>query len=315
MIRSALHKDFDVLGFSGHSFTYYDKSYCMPENGITEYIREVRTAAQFFEKDPELAANFYAYDMDYRKPLRIYLGIEQDLYYDYKLALRKPDGIFNPGTSDGVYDYVIGSTHAFRLTWDELEERRGSVKGFRDPFMPGVEESDDGVYIYVDYGTEPFKWAADEIYHGDYMGIVRDYFKEEARIVAETDCDIVGHFDLLLKFNEKERFFDESSYQYKTARDRALEQIFRDFRSKGRAPVFEINTGAMARGYRSVPYPSPETLRLIREMGGQIVINSDCHKAELLDYGFGEAVDEAKNAGFREALFVVPEGRAELMRI
>ena len=56
MIRSAVEKDFDVLGFSGHSFTSFDKSYCMSEEGTKEYIDSVLASKHFFEKDPELAA-------------------------------------------------------------------------------------------------------------------------------------------------------------------------------------------------------------------------------------------------------------------
>ena len=288
-----------MLGFSGHSFTYFDKSYCMSEEGTLEYIDDVLAAKEFFLRDPDLAACFYAWDMDKCRPLRVYLGIEQDLYSD-EPALRQAHGLFNPGTPGGVYDYIIGSTHAFRLTWAELDERRGSARSLWEPRMNGVEFSDDGAYIYVDYGTEPFKWAAENIYHGDYMAIAEDYFKDEGGIVSETDCDIVGHFDLLLKFNEKENFFDEDSPRYKAARDKALTRIFADFKAKGREPVFEINTGAMAKGYRTKPYPSQETLALIRDMGGAIVTNSDCHNAELLDYGLEEAEKLALDTGFRK---------------
>ena len=298
MISSALHKDFDVLGFSGHSFTYFDKSYCMSEEETLQYIEGVNSAKEFFIKDPERAANFYAYDMDYRKPLRIYLGVEQDLYSD-KPALRKPRGIFNPGTPEGVYDYIIGSTHAFRLNWNELEYYVRDLHTYREPDLNGVTDSDDGVYLYVDYSLEAMEWAIANIFKGDPLTFAEWYFLDEGRIVDETDCDIVGHFDLLTKFNEQKKLFEETSPRFKRSRDHALEMIFRSFKAKGRTPIFEINTGAMAKGYRTTPYPSQETLGIIREMGGRIVINSDCHKAELLDYCLEEAERYALNAGFK----------------
>ncbi|MBQ6088027.1 MAG: hypothetical protein IJK95_00550, partial [Firmicutes bacterium] len=65
--------------------------------------------------------------------------------------------------------------------------------------------------------------------------------------------------------------------------------------------LFEVNTGAMAKGYRTVPYPSADTLSVIKEMGGQLIINSDCHKAEKLDHGFAEAKTAIEKAGFRKA--------------
>ena len=63
-------------------------------------------------------------------------------------------------------------------------------------------------------------------------------------------------------------------------------------------PVFEINTGAMARGYRRTPYPSRRILEEICARGCSIIINSDCHHAPQLDFAYAQAVELAKSAGF-----------------
>ena len=311
MIRSAILKDFDVLGFSGHSFTYFDKSYCMTEEGTEDYISDVLAAKNFFKKDPELAANFYAYTAEYKKPLRIYLGTEQDLYSEQP-ALRAENGLFGPGYKNGVYDYVIGSTHAFLLSWGEVSDLMGPGKSFTDPFIDGIEADFEGAFIYVDNKPEAVTWSVENIWHGDALGFAEAYFRDEARIAEDTDCDIVGHFDLLLKYNEKYGLFDESSVRYRNARDMALERIMGIFRTKGRRPLFEVNTGAMAKGYRTVPYPSEETVKVIRDMGGQFIINSDCHRAECLDYGFAEAEDLLSGCGCKKELIDVPRGKLEI---
>ena len=300
MIASAVRKDFDVLGFSGHSFTSFDESYCMTEEGTKEYISSVIAARNFFREDPELAAEHYGYKPDKRKPLQIFLGIEQDLYADGQ-ALRCSEGLFNRGSADGVFDYVIGSTHAFRLSWEETEEIRGGSRDLKDPLIDGVEFCDDGIYLYVDNKSEAIGWAIENIYRGDAMAFAESYFRDESRIVDDTDCDFAGHFDLILKHNEQGHYFDETAKRYKNARDKALEKIFSSFSKKGRRPIFEVNTGAMAKGYRTVPYPSADTLGVIREMGGQMIVNSDCHRAEMLDYGFHEAEALLAAAGFRKA--------------
>ena len=61
--------------------------------------------------------------------------------------------------------------------------------------------------------------------------------------------------------------------------------------------IFEINTGAMAKGWKSSPYPAPWILKYIASKGGSVIINSDCHKAEFLDFGFDEALALAKSCG------------------
>ena len=311
MIRSALIREFDVLGFSGHSYTGFDPSYCMSEDGIIDYLDEVTDAMEVFNRDQDLAKGLYAPDVIGAKDLRIYLGIEQDLYSSYP-SLRKEHGLLNPGHEYGTFDYIIGSTHAFKITRDELKERVGDPNALKKPGTKGVVFSEDGIYIYVDYGAEAIRWAAETIYNGDQLAFAEAYFRDGSRIVSATDCDIVGHFDLLLKFNDREGLFDEKAPRYIKARDQALERIFEDFRLKHMTPVFEVNTGAMARGYRSAPYPSADSLREIRERGGQVMINSDCHNARYLDYGFSEARKLVLDTGFRSELMEAPGGDLEI---
>ena len=311
MIGSALEKGFDVLGFSGHSYTGFDESYCMSDEKILGYLDDITEACRFFEIEPDAAKYYYAPDLQEAKDLRIYVGIEQDLY-SARPVLRKSQGLLNEGARYGTFDYIIGSVHAFRLSWQEIRDLGSDLKRTEDPGMKGIVFSDEGVYIYVDYGPEALRWAIDRVFGGDPLTLCEAYFRDESLIVRDTDCDIVGHFDLLLKFNEKERMFDETAPRYRAARDLALNWIFDDFRDLGHEPIFEVNTGAMARGYRTVPYPSPDSLEAIRRRGGKIVINSDCHQAELLDHAFAEARDYVIKAGFRPELIDVPGGKLEI---
>ena len=50
--------------------------------------------------------------------------------------------------------------------------------------------------------------------------------------------------------------------------------------------IFEINTGAKAKEWKKAPYPAPWFLKYISSKGGAVIINSDCHKAEFLDFAF-----------------------------
>ena len=55
--------------------------------------------------------------------------------------------------------------------------------------------------------------------------------------------------------------------------------------------------GAMAKGWKTAPYPAPWILKHIAAKGGSIIINSDCHKAEALDFAFDEALALAHSTG------------------
>jgi histidinol-phosphatase (PHP family) len=54
----------------------------------------------------------------------------------------------------------------------------------------------------------------------------------------------------------------------------------------GDKPVFEINTGAMAKGYRTSPYPAADQMKYIRNKGGILIYSSDSHSVDTVGYGF-----------------------------
>ena len=56
--------------------------------------------------------------------------------------------------------------------------------------------------------------------------------------------------------------------------------------------LFEINTGAMARGYRTTPYPGPILRRAIARKGGTFILSSDCHRKEQLLYGLEDQLNQ-----------------------
>ena len=93
------------------------------------------------------------------------------------------------------------------------------------------------------------------------------------------------------KFNEGDALFSTEDYRYRRPMIDALDALLKT------DAAFEINTGAMSRGCRMTPYPSPYVLRRIAEKRGLVVLNSDCHRKESLTYGFADAVRFARSCG------------------
>ncbi len=151
------------------------------------------------------------------------------------------------------YDYVIGSVHYI-------------LKG--------------GEYIPVDETADILKQAAKDYFSGDIMSLCEAYFEEVGEVYEKTKCDIVGHFDLITKFNEQEKLFDETDPRYINACKKAVDRIIKNCK------VFEINTGAISRGYRTTPYPSDEIRDYIRQKGGKLILSSDSHQKETLCFEF-----------------------------
>ena len=113
--------------------------------------------------------------------------------------------------------------------------------------------------------------------------------------IQGTGAQVLGHIELVMKFNEARDLFDDADPRFLKP---ALECAELAARS---GKLIEINTGAIARGYRTQPYPGPAMLRRIRECGGRIILTSDCHDSDYLDCGFADAAALARACGFETA--------------
>ncbi|MBQ2955100.1 MAG: PHP domain-containing protein [Clostridia bacterium] len=163
------------------------------------------------------------------------------------------------------YDYILGGIHYFY---------RGE-EGYP-----------------IDHSPEDTRLGADRIYGGDMMAACEGYYRTMIDMMENMKPDIVAHYDLMTKCNEDGLLIDEDNPRYRKAAIGALEAV------KAADALLEVNTGAMARGFRTRPYPAPFLLKEWKRMGGRIILGSDCHRSELLDYGFDMAVEYARAAGF-----------------
>lgn len=120
------------------------------------------------------------------------------------------------------------------------------------------------------------------------------FFANYASMAQIPEVDIVGHFDLLTKYNEQGALYDTQSAWYRDAAFAAMETL------NAAGKIFEMNTGAISRGYRTTPYPSPELLRHLHDIGGRIVISSDSHSASSICCAFEQCEQIARSCGFDE---------------
>ncbi len=133
---------------------------------------------------------------------------------------------------------------------------------------------------------------------GDKLAFAKAYFDELVAHVKRNKPTIVGHFDVLTKFS----LMDEQDPTYRRMALDALEQVV------AVTPVVEINTGAISRKWRDIPYPADFLLRGLREMGGKIILGADTHAVDTIDCAFPLAVEIAKKAGFDTLLTLWPDG-------
>ncbi|MBF0387879.1 MAG: histidinol-phosphatase HisJ [Candidatus Omnitrophica bacterium] len=166
---------------------------------------------------------------------------------------------FLPGFEDGTrqmlaaypYDYVIGSVH-FIAKW-----------GFDDPIQL----------------TEWDQKDVNEVY--------REYFKLVRQSALTGLFDILGHIDLVKKFNfhPTEDMTDEIQ---------ANAEAFRTARV-----VIEINSSGLHKPAGEI-YPALDHLKVYRAHGVPITFGSDAHKPVQVGRDFAKARDWALAAGYSE---------------
>lgn len=196
----------------------------------------------------------------------------------------------------GRMDVLLG------IEWDS--QSAGNPPAWLDYWIGSVHNLYDpqtGWYHPVDWDAEKLLACRDALFGGDIWETVRGYYQEVARMAARRPT-ILGHIDLITKYNGQGGLFDEDDPRYRSA---ALEALHA---ADPAATVLEINTGAMARGCRTSPYPALFLLRGWRAMGGGIILTADAHSAEGIVYGYDAAAALARTAGFREHLVLTRRG-------
>ena len=137
----------------------------------------------------------------------------------------------------------------------------------------------NGVHFTVDYTLEQMNDALKSF--GSAKKLIENYFEDYLCFAQEVPFDIVGHIDIYTKLNEKNRLFDESGSRYEDLVIPFIDEIAKT------GKIFEVNTGAMAKGYRTRPYPAPFILKHLLEIGAPIILSSDSHSTGTICHAFG----------------------------
>ena len=148
--------------------------------------------------------------------------------------------------------------------------------------------------VCVDESRPILENAAERHFDGDFYALCKAYFRTVAESCA-SPAQVLGHMDLVMKFNEARDLFDDADPRYLRCALEAADA------AADSGKLVEINTGAIARGYRTQPYPGPAILRRLAERSARIILSSDCHDSRYLDCGFSDAAALARACGFKSA--------------
>ncbi len=147
-------------------------------------------------------------------------------------------------------------------------------------------------FYSLDTNPEMLKQCIDDVFDGNQLAFAESYYSNFCDYILARRPDIIGHFDLITKYEEKytDYFFGNKRYF----------EIAKKYINKAAESecIFEVNTGAIARGHRTTPYPAENLLYELKRANAKITITSDCHNKFMLDCNFDESKKMLKDIGF-----------------
>lgn len=172
----------------------------------------------------------------------------------------------------GEADYIRGVTAPERSRYSALglDYIIGSVHSVMAP---------DGAEVQVDASPEELARGIAAHFGGDGAAFVKAYFAQEREMLG-FDFDVVGHPDLVRKFNVRHPYFDDSAKWYLEELEKTADAV------AASGKTVEVNTGAISRGWLDDAYPSPLFRGLLRERGVRFILSSDSHAAGTVDCAF-----------------------------
>ncbi len=130
------------------------------------------------------------------------------------------------------------------------------------------------------------------LFDGDIRYAVTAYWKQVREMVATQQFDIVAHLDKI-KMHNRNRYFTQDEKWYRRQLTETLELIAR------KGLIVEVNTRGIYKGRSDELFPGPDALKMMRELGIPVMLNSDAHKPEELSKYFPEAREILKKIGFK----------------
>lgn len=157
-------------------------------------------------------------------------------------------------------------------------------------------------YFSIDYKPEVFEMVLKNVTGGDVKRLLERYYNNLTQFLLEYKPDIAGHLDLIKKLNSDGRYFDPKSAWYRKMLDSVCEKVAES------GCIVEVNTGGIARGYISEPYPSAEILTRLHALNVPVTISSDAHDIDSLDYWFDETESLLKKTGYKSIKQLTAKG-------
>ena len=163
--------------------------------------------------------------------------------------------------SSARFDYIVGSVHSIGDTW-------------------------------IDLNPDTSERAARE--NGGWEALRALYFDRLACLIETLRPEVVGHVDLIRRFEAPEFRFSAEALQHA---ERVLEAAL------AAGSAIEVNAAPARRGFGPV-YPGVQVLTRAREMGVPVTLGDDSHGPEGVGIGLDACLQAIAQAGYRQVHYL-----------
>ena len=186
---------------------------------------------------------------------------------------------------------VLVGMETERLPSDAWAEKMmGLRSALQLDYLVGSVHDVDGVCI--DFSAEITDRLASDL--GGKAQLQTRYFDAVADLVTTLRPEVVGHLDLIRKFDGPQPQIFPQAWP---ALQRALEAV------EAAGSVLDVNAAPARRGMGPV-YPLPEILNQARRMGIAVTLGDDSHAPQDVGSGLDACVNALVSAGYREVHYL-----------
>jgi len=197
---------------------------------------------------------------EYAGRVEVLLGVEADWLPESPEWLQR--------ITSFQWDYLIGSVHLVGI--------------------PGTEH-----FWPVDATEELFVGGVAEMLNGDIRAALTIYYERLAVAARSGLFQILGHLDLVKKWNANGRHFGESEPWYRELVVSAIEAAVDS------GCIVEVNTAGLVYPAAEV-YPSPWIIQECVRRGVRLTLNADAHKPADLQRCFSQVLPRLQSLGVAE---------------
>lgn len=165
------------------------------------------------------------------------------------------------------YDYLVGSIHIVDRFHSDHEN--WLIDFTSEVFEEGLQDNGGAEAVYT-----------------RYYALVREF-------AQKNEHQIVGHLDLIKKFNVAGRYFDATSSDYLSQVEATLDIL------KATGKIVEVNTAGLFKDVGEL-YPSDPILQMILHRRIPVCLSSDAHKPQHVAREFSSSWQKLTRLGFEQ---------------